>query len=155
MSLQTVKTNKPVSWDGVIAALHQRFVPEPNSGCWLWIGHVDEKLGYGRFVVEGRRRVAHLVSYEALVGPVPAGLQLDHLCRVRSCVNPAHLEPVTQAVNIFRGEGISAINSRKTHCARGHAFSSENTVLKRGGKQRCCRTCRDARNALRPKKRGK
>jgi hypothetical protein len=83
---------------------------------------------------------AHRWSYEALVGPIPPGLEIDHLCRVRNCVNPSHLEPVTKAVNILRGESMSARHARQTHCKSGHPFDAENTRMTTDG-QRRCRTC--------------
>jgi hypothetical protein len=79
----------------------QKYVPEPNTGCWLWTGYVD-RHGYGQFK-GAKQGSAHRWSYEYHAGPIPEGLQLDHLCRVRSCVNPAHLEPVTCRVNVSRG----------------------------------------------------
>lgn len=97
-----------------------------GTGCWLWRGNVND--GYGRF--EPRRagkRVsvrAHRWAYEHFVGPIPAGLHLDHLCRYRLCVNPSHLEPVTNEENNRRSESLSAHNLRKTACERGHAFEA-------------------------------
>lgn len=92
--------------------------PAPD-GCWLWTGAVRE--GYGAFKdpVTKRTKVAHRGVYELLVGPITEKT-LDHLCRVRSCVNPDHLEPVSYQENILRGEGASAVNARKTHCVQGH-----------------------------------
>ncbi len=120
----------------------KRAAPEPNSGCWLWMGNISDPRGYARATnLHARSFLAHRLIYEALRGPVPSGLQLDHLCRVRSCVNPDHLEPVTQLENIMRGEGISARNRRKTHCVRGHPFSGSNLLIYRNGKERTCRIC--------------
>ena len=113
------------------------FVPEPNSGCWLWLGGVNE--GYGRVRVGRKQAMAHRVMYEREVGPIPKGLTLDHLCRVRSCVNPAHLEPVTTRENTLRGVGVSALNAQKVACVRGHRFDSKNTYHLRG--KRSCRAC--------------
>lgn len=113
--------------------------PEPNTGCWLWSGCVNEH-GYGLIGVHGRQSRAHRVLFEIFRGAVPDGLVLDHLCRVRCCVNPEHLEPVTNAENLRRGEGISATNARKTHCKHGHPFDEANTYLWRGS-VRVCRTC--------------
>lgn len=116
--------------------------PEPNSGCWLWTGAGSQgDTGYGRFMVggrDGRLRLAHRYAYEVLVGGTP--LQLDHLCRTRRCVNPAHLEPVTCRENILRGAGLAALNAKKNFCVNGHAFDETNTrVTKTGG--RACRAC--------------
>ncbi len=115
----------------------QELEPSP---CWLWLGGKNSS-GYGYFYYEGRHVRAHRWAYEQSIGPIPEGLQLDHLCRVRACVNPAHLEPVTGKENYRRGEGAPAKNGRKTHCVRGHAFTPENTAIRPGG-GRTCRTCR-------------
>lgn len=97
-----------------------------TSTCWYWTGSINGD-GYGTFTVYGyrvgvRRNTvgAHRLVYEAMVGLIPVGLELDHRCRVRHCVNPAHLEPVPKRVNILRGEGPTAANARKTHCINGH-----------------------------------
>lgn len=102
----------------------QRLIqPEPMSGCWLWIGAVNSD-GYGhvRCKIAGawKTRGAHRQIYLELRGPLPQHLTLDHLCRIRSCVNPAHLDPVPHRVNILRGEGFAAKLLRRTHCRRGH-----------------------------------
>ena len=91
--------------------------------CWLWIGAVNPN-GYGSFSWHGRQQGAHRVAYRMEVGEIHAGLTIDHLCRVRACVNPAHLEPVTSWENTSRGQSISAVNARKTHCSRGHRLGS-------------------------------
>lgn len=109
-----------------------------SDGCWLWTGSKN-RGGYGTITVNGHTRAVHRVAYELLVGPIPDGLQLDHLCRVRHCVNPAHLEPVTQRENILRGQGLAAANAAKTHCLRGHPFDGSNTYVWRG--KRFCRAC--------------
>ncbi len=114
---------------------------EGPDGCWLWTGTTNG-VGYGQLWVEGRRVYAHRFSYELLVGLIPAGLQLDHLCRVRHCVRPDHLEPVTRRENILRGEAPSARCAAKTHCPAGHEYSPENTYVYRGARQ--CRACRYA-----------
>jgi hypothetical protein len=125
----------------------QKYVSEPNTGCWLWIGATSPK-GYGQFRHGARRVLAHRFSYEYSIGPIPAGLQIDHLCRVRSCVNPSHLEPVTNRENILRGVGLPAVNNRKTECHNGHTFTSENTYTYMGPweKRRACRKCRVVTN---------
>lgn len=113
--------------------------------CWLFAN--VQSNGYGSLsgaVTNGRSNLAHRVAYELLIGPIPEGLQLDHLCRVRNCVNPEHLEPVTPWENTMRSTSISAVNARKTECLRGHPFSDENTYYSKDGR-RYCIACRDAR----------
>lgn len=108
----------------------------PHLGpCWLWTGRLHE--GYG--IRSGKR--AHVIAYQLLVGPVPEDQVLDHLCRVRHCVNPGHLEPVTRRENALRGTGISAINARKTHCLRGHPLSGDNLYVNPKKGTRSCRIC--------------
>lgn len=116
----------------------------PDLGpCWEWTS--SHAQGYGRFRITEQQFVpAHRYAYELLVGRVPGGLELDHLCRNRGCVNPAHLEPVTHRENMLRGEGVGSANARKTHCKRGHPFDETNTYVERDG-HRVCRACvRDA-----------
>lgn len=114
------------------------YLPD-QSGCWLWQGELDTK-GYGmvRKQVNHARSVkrAHRVIYEEFRGPIPEGLELDHLCRVPACVNPGHLEPVTHRVNVRRA-------LLRTHCMRGHQFTPENSKPMPKGK-RTCRTCFNA-----------
>lgn len=123
-----------------------------KDSCWLWQGSMGN-AGYGSFGGTN----AHRAVYEALIGKIPEGLTLDHTCHSkdpscfagedcphRRCVNPSHLEPVTAAVNTMRGRSISALNSKKTHCKRGHPFSKSNTLVvtgKSGNKVRSCKTC--------------
>ena len=119
-------------------------IPEPNSGCILWIGALSS--GYGCVGYQGRIQKAHVIAYELTKGPVPKNLELDHLCRVRCCVNPDHLEPVTRQINILRGTVIAATKARcaaQTHCKRGHEFTLENTYITKNGR-RSCRTCHAA-----------
>lgn len=116
-----------------------------GDGCWEWQTATGSK-GYGAFSDGKRSLLAHRFSYELFVGPIPEGLQIDHLCRNRKCVRPDHLEAVTQQVNMSRGESFSAINGRKTHCKRGHEFSPENTYLTSFG-SRQCKTCSRIREA--------
>lgn len=113
---------------------------EKTPGCWLWRGSVGH-WGYGQWQPSrGKNLRAHRVAWELTNGPVPHGLVLDHLCRNKLCVNPSHLEPVTDRVNTLRGIGPSAINATKTECRHGHPFSPDNTRIDEKGK-RVCRTC--------------
>jgi hypothetical protein len=123
------------------------------GGCWLWQGATNRD-GYGLTKPRGDKlRVAHRVIYEMLVGPIPDGLQLDHLCRVRACVNPEHLEPVTCRENLWRGpETMTRLLGSKTHCKYGHEFSEDNTARTLQG-HRVCITCRRRRTTAANKKR--
>lgn len=106
--------------------------------CWLWTASTNT-AGYGQFWLDTRQLGAHRVAYEALVGPIPDGLQIDHLCRVKNCLNPAHMEPVTQRVNLLRGDTVPAANAVKAHCPQGHPYDAANTYHWR--RQRRCREC--------------
>jgi hypothetical protein len=118
----------------------EHYSPEPNSGCWLWLGSLNRDNGYGRFYLRYKSYLAHRFSYELQNGPIQNGLVLDHLCRNTSCVNPKHLEVVTNKENILRGISPSAENKRKTHCPIGHEYTEKNTRISKTGK-RSCRTC--------------
>lgn len=110
--------------------------------CWPWLAYVAP-TGYGQVKIGGRQFGAHRVAYELAVGPIPDGLQIDHLCRNRACVNPSHMEAVTQQVNLARGDA-GLHNAIKTHCPAGHPYDDENTVIVADGRRRC-RACRRAR----------
>ena len=115
------------------------FIPEPNGGCWLWMGYINRK-GYGNFRFEGRSQLSHSAAYKIFVGPILAGFEIDHKCRQRSCVNPDHLEAVTHQTNLLRGDTIVARHAVKTHCSKGHPFDEANTLIERGGRK--CLTCK-------------
>lgn len=122
----------------------EKFTLEPNSGCWLWLGRWHgAKRKYGYYQHEGRQYLAHRLSYELLVGEIPEGLVIDHLCRTPPCVNPEHMEIVTIAENVRRGH---FPNTAKTHCPQGHLYSGDNLrVFSRysggSGKNRHCVAC--------------
>jgi hypothetical protein len=107
------------------------------NGCHIWIGCRDEH-GYGKLLSRGKKWSAHRFAYESARGPIPSGLTLDHLCRVPSCVNPDHLEPVSLRENILRGRAGEQV--RRTHCPRGHPYSGENLIVY--GRKRFCRECK-------------
>jgi hypothetical protein len=115
------------------------------EACWNWAGYRDER-GYGTLGHRGKMKKAHRVSFELAYGFIPSGLVIDHLCRNHSCVNPTHLEAVTQGENARRGE-VGQYNARKTHCVSGHPYSPENTYHYRN--ERACRTCRRDRDRRR------
>lgn len=120
-----------------------------EEGCWEWRAY-RKPNGYGQFYVHTSRRspggrrpsYAHRVAYEHFVGPIPQGLEIDHLCRNRGCANPDHLEAVTRSVNMRRGETTSGANARKTHCPKGHPYDGVNN---RG--ERICKRCKYEKHA--------
>lgn len=117
-------------------------VGEPEE-CWLWTGPPNDS-GYGTFgALPGRTLGAHVYSLISAGVDIPDDWQVDHLCKVRMCVNPGHLEPVTAKENNLRSDSVSSKNARKTHCIRGHEFTEENTMIKPNG--RACRACHRAR----------
>lgn len=112
---------------------------EQRGECWVWTAYTEN--GYGRLSIQSQPGLyAHRVAYEEMVGEIPPGLHLDHLCRNRACVNPWHLEPVTVLVNVRRGAG----HGSETHCPKGHAYDEANTY--RYGGRRYCRACQALRN---------
>ena len=124
----------------------EKYEPEPNSGCWLWTGCV-RKDGYA-IIHNKTDQYAHRVSYKLYKGEIPIDLELDHLCRVRCCVNPNHLEAVTAKENVLRGNGPKSLGIRskekqlsKTHCPQGHPYSGDNLYKTPDGR-RDCRICR-------------
>lgn len=120
-----------------------------ETDCWQWSGALTG--GYGRMYVRGVQVFAHRWSYERFVGPIPAGLQVDHLCRNRACTNPTHLEPVTSKENTLRGMSPSAVHARMTKCHQGHDYTEANTRWVRrpelsSGVARACILCERARS---------
>lgn len=123
----------------------ERFWSKVDKGqeCWLWTASVTG-AGYGQFYIAPTMRGSHRISYEWLVGPIPLGLDLDHLCRIRHCVNPGHLEPVTRSENNQRGL-LSALRVPKTHCPGGHPYDGGNTYVNTLGRS-VCRECKRTRS---------
>ena len=130
------------------------FVEEQPNGCWHWTGAIHPKTGYARFWAAGDR-FAHRWSYEHFVGPIPDGLVVDHLCRVRHCVNPDHMEPVTYRENCLRGVGPSARNAKKRDCDSGHPLIGDNLYICPRGTRKCKQCRRDAKARYRAKLRAR
>jgi len=151
-NLVTLTNNKR----GLKAGDHRRFLPghqarvsrepidqkyriDPDTGCWEWLRAKVRGYGVVNDPAFGKNKPAHRYLYRLHRGDIPDGLVIDHLCRNHGCVNPWHLEPVTDGENVLRGIGPSATNARKTHCRQGHEFTPENTRVT--GKKRSCRLC--------------
>ena len=130
----------------IVERLAARTVVDPATGCHLWTGPLTHN-GYARpsGVDRTKRVMAHRLAWEIANGPIPAGLTIDHLCRVRHCINPDHLEAVTIQENLRRGLGtLGRANAAKTHCPVGHEYTPENTYTATnwaGGISRGCRRC--------------
>ena len=137
-----------VAKHGYLGTPEERFWRKVNKTetCWLWTGSL-KAAGYGRLRVGEAYVGAHRYSYELHVGPIPAGLQLDHLCRTPACVNPAHLEPVSCRENVRRGVSPAAVNARREECLHGHALSGYNLIWE--GTHRLCRICANAKQRRR------
>ena len=125
-----------------LATVEDRFwgSTDKSDSCWLWTGTLDT-CGYGQIKSKGKTLKAHRFAYELLVGPIPDGLQLDHLCRVRNCVNPDHLEPVTQTENVRRGTSFAVEHAAKTHCPQGHPYEGDNLYIIPTTGSRSCKAC--------------
>lgn len=122
----------------------EKFVAIDSSGCWIWIGFTNQR-GYGRYRINGRTWVAHRLFYTMYKNEIPDNLVIDHLCKVRNCVNPEHLEAVTQQENVSRGDSGRYFKS-KTHCPKGHEYDEKNTRLYNG--RRYCRICDKERKRI-------
>src|SRR5262249_5580793 len=132
-----------------------RFIPkvEITEGCWNWLAAKGGRQGHAIFVDENDKHAsAYRWLWEQMYGPLPKDIELDHLCRNPSCVNPDHLEPVTRKTNQRRGFGFAGLRSRQTHCIRGHEFNAENTHIAANG-TRHCKPCNRLGNRRRRAKR--
>ena len=139
----------------------EKCIPEPNSGCWLWVGAaggcvIGRQTGtYGRMWTGFRTEPSHRIAYAAKHGAIGKGLCIDHLCRNTLCCNPAHLEAVTTAENTRRGDmgkargAIRNSQKRRTHCPAGHAYSEHGRISADG--KRSCRTCASMRARIKHK----
>ena len=142
----------------VRAAFEAKYIPEPNSGCWLWTGAHNGNgypvISIARNGKGGKNAYAYRLSYEWAKGPIPPDKEIDHLCRIRWCVNPDHLEAVTHRVNMLRGNTVAAFHAQKTECKRGHPFTADNVYFTANGKG--CVACRRmydrTRNPIRKRK---
>ncbi len=108
-----------------------------TDSCWLWRGAIS-RGGYGKAT---SHKDAHRFVYETLIGSIPEGLEIDHLCRIRHCVNPSHMEPVTRRINVLRGKSPPAQQAKQTHCYRDHKLAGSNLILNNGS--RVCRECKN------------
>ena len=134
-----------------------KHVLENEQGCWIWQKGKTHN-GYPLVSVARVMRYAHRLQYERTKGPIPPGMDLDHLCRNRDCINPEHLEPVTRSENLRRGAGAQMLRARHaavTHCPQGHPYNAENTYLRPNGRGRLCRLCqRAAKKSYRERRKG-
>lgn len=119
--------------------LMEKVMPIPECGCWIWMGGLKTRR-YGH--IEGfKSKNAHRVFYELIKGPIPEGLVIDHKCRITSCVNPDHLDAVTQRENTLRGFGLTSMNAKKTHCSKGHPLEPGNMRFYARSNARICLKC--------------
>ncbi len=126
---------------------------DKTETCWIWLGSRRGK-DYSAFPLNNKMVAAHVWAWEQENGPVPDGLELDHLCRTHLCVRPSHLEAVTPRENVLRGESFAAANASKTHCPSGHPYSDENTYIRPDGGRECRRCHLRHSRAYQRKQRG-
>lgn len=110
---------------------------EVTGCCWLWQGTIKNDSGYGVIGIDYKKYYVHRLVYEALVGPIPDGMHIDHICRIRHCVNPDHLEPVTLAENVLRGYSAGARAKRENVCVRGHQLTEDTVWVTKTGARKC------------------
>lgn len=115
-------------------------IPEPMSGCWLWLKAITVNTGYGQLEVAGKTKKAHRLAYELFAGTIPEGHDIHHKCQLRCCANPDHLEAITRRKHLLIGGSPVAANAVKTHCKRGHEFNAVNTYVTKSG-ARWCKEC--------------
>lgn len=147
------KESGPHRWHPLMPRVERKIDIDQDTGCWKWNGHI-RKDGYACIGYQGLNWLIHRAVYTELVGPIPEGMEIDHLCRVKSCCNPEHLEPVTSKVNMLRAKNtVAARNAAKTHCPKGHEYTDENTLMlpdsrypHRAG--RLCATCYPGRRGF-------
>jgi hypothetical protein len=145
----------PMTSDGLRHKIEQ-LVNVDESGCWIWQGPKDVSHGYGNIFLNKKKVPIHRLTYELWVGKIPEGLQIDHLCRVRICCNPMHLEPVTIRENTLRGKTLAARHAAKTHCDNEHELAGDNLYIQPGNGQRVCKACkREANRRRNAKRKGK
>jgi hypothetical protein len=129
-----------------------RKVSKVPEGCWIWTGSLNVRTGYPQVKFQGRVRGAHRVAYELAVGPIPEGLEIDHLCRRPACVRPDHLEPVSRAETLARSQSGVGQALRTGCCKRGHKLTPENTRIRRNGSRVCIPCARERNRRLRQTK---
>lgn len=137
-------------WSSLDEQIEHYTYKDPMAGCWIWLGALNHGYAMARNVSFGKETKVHRMSYTYYRGPIPDGLHIDHLCRVRCCVNPWHLETVTFAENVRRGLPFKTpVSELRSACKRGHPFTEENTWIEidtEGYSVRHCRECRRANN---------
>lgn len=136
----------PLTVETMLSRSHR----DPQTGCWEWMSTLNQS-GYGKVTYRYKQMLAHRAMYGLVRGPIPNGLGLDHLCRNTRCINPDHLEAVTQKENVMRGNSFMAARSRQTHCVHGHPLDSINTQVRSNGRRRCL-ACRKRDNDSRDRR---